>query len=104
MISGACKQCGNPVLSPRRLYCSIACCRKAHRRRKLDESRELSLSLVRRQGLVRKRRTCLCCGKDFMSDGPWNRQCPKCANSQDQKPTVREVRGARLVNHKQHGI
>ncbi|HUU70330.1 MAG TPA: hypothetical protein VM223_04500 [Planctomycetota bacterium] len=26
----------------------------------------------------RRVRSCLVCGGEFMSDGPWNRQCPRC--------------------------
>lgn len=35
----------------------------------------------------RKRRRCLRCGKLFMSEGPWNRICPRCAKTEVPFPS-----------------
>jgi predicted nucleic acid-binding Zn ribbon protein len=69
--------CSNPVIPPRRKFCSEQCGRMAHRQKNLKlmaAERQILKNLHR----DRKVRSCLVCGNEFMSDGPWNRQCPRC--------------------------
>ena len=40
----------------------------------------------RRMTAGRKPRTCLRCGREFMSAGPWNRRCERCERRDDYLP------------------
>ena len=75
--------CENLVPYPRRQYCSVECGRVANRQRgKLMDKPSV------RVGGTLKPRTCLKCNKKFMSDGPWNRHCPKCKKLIERSPSA----------------
>ena len=76
VLVGACEYCGKPVYTPRRQYCSTACGRLANRQAHADRANTYVEQLERY--FDRKSRTCLVCGCEFQSEGPWNRQCLKC--------------------------
>jgi len=81
-----CAECGRPVLPPRREYCSAACCRKAGRRKSINRASEIFKKIRPVAGLDRKLRTCLRCNAEFMSEGPWNRQCLACTKRNEKWP------------------
>lgn len=71
--------CTKAIPAGRRLYCSVECGKRRGSRiaavaqsanfKRLHGDKDIGL------------RTCLRCdNKMFLSEGPWNRFCPKCAN------------------------
>ena len=69
--------CENLVPYPRRQYCSVECGKIANRER----GKLMERPSVRTRFSKRKYRTCLSCPREFLSDGPWNRICPRCTKS-----------------------
>ena len=78
-----CDGCENPVPYPRRQYCSDKCGRVAHRQRA-----KLMAAPPVRVNSQRKRRTCLMCGREFMSDGPGYRRCDRCDRLIERSPSA----------------
>jgi len=69
--------CGQNIPVNRRRYCSDDCSRQVHRGR----ARELILArraAAEREPLEQATRSCLGCGRMFLSSGPWNRFCSRC--------------------------
>lgn len=69
--------CSNEVPAGRRKYCCEACSRIANRQRVLAAAHVLRMA-TDGENLDVKPRLCLVCGRHFLSDGPWNRICPRC--------------------------
>lgn len=78
-----CEYCGKkPVKPPRRKYCSRTCSNRANAEKARERDwrrRERSRKKLRPKAGAR---VCLGCGKEFWSDGPWNRICPRCLAQQ----------------------
>ena len=79
-----CALCGAPIRRACK-YCS-ACALIAQRRKK-REWRKRKTALRKRPAreqnrFQKKPRSCLACGKEFMSAGPWNRRCPACRHDE----------------------
>ena len=69
--------CSQSIPANRRRYCSDDCSRRVHRAR----ARQLILTrraAAQREPLEQGARSCLGCGRMFLSSGPWNRFCPRC--------------------------
>lgn len=80
-----CAYCGAQITDPgRRRFCCDGCSRAYYREQEVEtRSTVPPANIVKLQKRTRKRRTCLRCGKRFMSDGAWNRICPKCGEKDD---------------------
>ena len=75
--------CANPtcthlVEKPKRIYCSVTCRREHY---KLNEK-----SSKTTPNSKAKPRICLSCDKTFLSEGPWNRICPRCSERNASLP------------------
>ena len=72
--------CDQQVPRNRRKYCSDQCRYKAMvERRARSRKRRINVGPNGRGSQV-KPRTCLGCGVEFLSEGPWNRLCDSCAH------------------------
>lgn len=72
--------CNRVVPPGRRKYCSEECSKIVNRQSAAERSR-LRAQMYRRQQMVKYApRTCLSCGEEFPSEGPWNRICPSCSD------------------------
>ena len=71
--------CKNPLPPGRTKYCSDHCSRAANRVAARERSRARRERWKAPVSDRRAIRICLWCDKPFMSDGPWNRQCKRCA-------------------------
>jgi len=103
IVVGTCARrgCNKPVLAPRRKFCSVLCGRLSHRQRQIDLLKDETVRQAQRNKATRKQRTCLRCDRTFMSEGNWNRVCPRCArNAEDNPPPA--VQTGRFVGHGQH--
>jgi hypothetical protein len=69
--------CNRPLPEGRRKYCSDACGRTASRIKCAAENGFLRHTTAV-EHLELKERVCLSCRSSFLSDGPWNRICPRC--------------------------
>jgi len=76
-----CPVCGKEVLFPHRKYCCLVCARKARKDKEKAERNQAVKDRARVSKIDIKRRSCLVCGKEFVSEGAWNRQCSRCKNS-----------------------
>ena len=72
--------CTKSVPHARRKYCSDTCRRQATTARRLSMRKLMAEATSARRGSVVKHRTCLRCGKKFLSQGPWNRFCETCSH------------------------
>ncbi len=73
--------CKRTVPPGRRKYCSEECSKIVNRRSAAERSRRRA-EMYRRRRLVKYApRTCLACGDEFSSEGPWNRICSSCSDS-----------------------
>ena len=71
--------CNRPVPPGRRKYCCEECSKIVNRRSAAERSR-MRAQMYRREQMVKYApRTCLSCGQDFLSEGPWNRICSDCS-------------------------
>jgi len=71
--------CNRVVPPGRRKYCSEDCSKIVNRRSAAERSR-LRAQAYRRERMVKYApRTCLSCGENFLSEGPWNRICAACS-------------------------
>ena len=93
-----CSVCGGPLTGGNRAkYCSDACRavgtrRQPCRARKAAKARHERRVREETRPSTAKRRPCLGhCGGTFMSEGPWNRVCPKCAVLNERQGSIREV-------------
>ena len=78
-----CKECGVVEIVERRTFCRA--CGEERRREQSQENARRQRARMRpnpqwamRPNPQRKVRTCLTCGKGFLSDGPGNRRCRRC--------------------------
>ncbi len=76
--------CIKPVPKGKKKYCSSECAKYMNRRWAAARSRERYLAAA---ASVRRAKTglraCLSCARSFLSEGPWNRICPQCAERND---------------------
>jgi len=86
-----CPMCGKPIPPRRREWCSDACGRKFHSSKERVQYQPHPY-MLKRMRATRKRRACLGCGKTFMSEGNWNRFCPRCAAREDGSGRVVEAK------------
>jgi len=91
-----CLECGKPVPPGRRKYCSDQCARRAHHGIHAAKIRRQEKEIAQRLYKQRKIRTCLSCGGEFMSDGPWNRRCPECASRTEGGLAIAVVHAGRI--------
>ena len=70
--------CGNPIPEGRRKYCSDRCARVVNRDSAAARSRRRTAALAAKGGPHVAARLCLSCDRSFLSEGPWNRICPRC--------------------------
>ncbi|NQT20078.1 MAG: hypothetical protein HQ592_10270 [Planctomycetes bacterium] len=71
--------CKSEIPVGRRKYCSSECSKIMNRKTaalRADEAYRNSIKFRHTKMGVRR---CLSCGKDFLSEGPWNRICPHCS-------------------------
>lgn len=80
-----CAYCGKEITAPgRRKFCCTACSQAYYREQESETRSTVPPANIREiQKSTRKVRTCLGCGKKFMSAGAWNRMCPSCAGKDD---------------------
>lgn len=71
--------CGKPVPEGRRKYCSDRCARIVNRDSAAARARRRYAALAARGGKHVGMRNCLACNQPFLSEGPWNRICPRCS-------------------------
>ena len=84
--------CTNPVIPPRRDYCSMACSRKAGRKSSIQRAAE-TMSTVELDPAAKAIRICLRCNAEFSSWGPGNRICPRCTKIDAAWPSMTMRRG-----------
>ena len=84
--------CTNPVIPPRRQYCSMACCRKATRNQSHQRAAETTRA-VELNSTDKAIRICLRCNARFPSWGPGNRICPACTKKGEAWPSMTMRRG-----------
>jgi len=75
--------CGKPVPEGRKKYCSDLCGRLATRAAKAARARRRQLAIEEHGGPQVAVCVCLGCDRPFLSDGPWNRICPRCGQRND---------------------
>jgi ribosomal protein S27AE/predicted nucleic acid-binding Zn ribbon protein len=96
--------CNNPIPPGRRRFCSDKCAR--HFRAVRAQARQLEAEEQARLSIEPpdlKERTCMKCGKKFLSDGPGNRLCPKCRRQWEENTS--EGRMSELRRRpEQHGL
>ena len=73
------RECGRMVPRGRRKYCSDDCRLKATAARRASFRRKQSERLGSGRRATIRHRACLRCGRQFLSQGPWNRFCENCA-------------------------
>lgn len=78
--------CGKPVPDGRRKYCSDRCGRIVNRDTSAARARRRYTALSTRGGKEVAVRTCLSCDNPFLSEGSWNRICPRCTEKNDDTP------------------
>lgn len=108
----SCQLCGTkPVHSKYARYCRGCADRRLKERRDAANKREKSKHPVPRLSArlrrQRKSRTCLRCGKDFMSDGPGNRICGLCNQRYEYREAARQraqTPSPRLSNRKRSEV
>ena len=88
----ACPVCGEPVIPPRRDYCSRACSLKAGRKQSIQRKAE-TMRAVELDPAAKAIRTCLRCNAEFSSWGPGNRICPRCTKIDAAWPSMTMRRG-----------
>ncbi len=71
--------CGKPVGEGRRKYCSDRCARIVNRDSATARARRRQAAIAAKGGPHVAPRICLSCDKTFLSEGPWNRICPRCS-------------------------
>jgi hypothetical protein len=71
--------CGKPVPEGRRKYCSDRCGRIVNRDSASARARRREQALLEKGGEEVATRLCLSCNQEFLSEGPWNRICPRCS-------------------------
>ena len=69
--------CNREIPQGRRKYCCSTCSRAVNRQRVLVTAHALRVT-TENDNFELKLRSCLSCGAEFLSDGPWNRICPRC--------------------------
>ncbi len=76
--------CEESVPEGRRKYCSNNCAKEGNRikTRETKEKKRVLEALGAEVG----QRTCLSCDKPFLSEGPWNRICPRCEEGNSSTP------------------
>jgi len=88
--------CGNDLsekqVAERRRYCSRGCARRLAPR-PYGEQRRRALAAASPQAADR---ICLSCDLPFLSEGPWNRMCPRC---QPRRASVREPLRVHFARH-----
>lgn len=72
-------RCGAHVPDGRRKYCSDRCARIVNRDSSTARARRRTAAIEARGGPQVGVRVCLSCNGPFLSEGPWNRICPHCA-------------------------
>jgi len=87
-----CRVCGEPVISPRRDYCSRACSLKAARKNNIQRAVETTRA-VELNSTDKAIRICLRCNAEFSSWGPGNRICPRCTKIDAAWPSMTMRRG-----------
>ena len=70
--------CGKPVPDGRRKYCCDRCGRIVNRDSSTARARRRTAAIEARGGPQVAARICLSCDRPFLSEGPWNRICPRC--------------------------
>ena len=70
--------CGKPVPDGRRKYCSDRCGRIVNRDSAIARARRRTAAIEAHGGPQVAVRICLSCDRPFLSEGPWNRICPRC--------------------------
>ena len=74
-----CVICGTPCEGRYRVVCSPACARVRNKRANRAVQAHRRARLLRgAAGLKPANRECMMCHKPFLSEGPWNRRCPRC--------------------------
>ncbi len=71
--------CNNPIPPGRRKYCSDRCARIVNRDSAEARARRRAAAILAKGGREVRKRLCLGCGRYFLSEGPWNRICPRCS-------------------------
>jgi hypothetical protein len=71
--------CGKPIPEGRRKYCSDKCARIVNRDSAAARARRREAAIAAKGGPHVRPRICLSCNKSFLSEGPWNRICPRCS-------------------------
>jgi len=71
--------CGKPIPEGRRKYCCDRCARIVNRDSAIARARRRTAAIEAKGGPGVAQRTCLSCSRLFLSEGPWNRICPHCA-------------------------
>jgi len=71
--------CGKPVPEGRRKYCSDKCARIVNRDSAGARARRRQAAIAAKGGPNVGARICLSCDRSFLSEGPWNRICPRCS-------------------------
>ena len=71
--------CNNEIPLGRRKYCSSECSKVMNRRTAALRAEEAYRQSIRFRHAKMGVRSCLSCGKMFLSEGPWNRICPNCS-------------------------
>jgi len=70
--------CGNTVPDGRRKYCCDRCGRVVNRDSATARARRRTMILEAKGGPNVAPRVCLACNRPFLSEGAWNRICPRC--------------------------
>jgi len=71
--------CGKPIPEGRRKYCSDRCARIVNRDSAAARARRRTAAIAAKGGPHVGPRICLSCDRVFLSEGPWNRICPRCS-------------------------
>lgn len=71
--------CGRPIPDGRRKYCSDRCARVVNRDSAAARARRRQAAIAAKGGPHVGMRICLSCDAPFLSEGPWNRICPRCS-------------------------
>lgn len=71
--------CGEPIPESRRKYCCDRCARIVNRDSAVARARRRQAAIAAKGGDKVATRVCLSCSRSFLSEGPWNRICPRCA-------------------------
>jgi len=71
--------CNNEIPLGRRKYCSSECSKVMNRKTAALRAEEAYKQSIKFRHAKMGIRSCLCCGKMFLSEGPWNRICLNCS-------------------------